>query len=191
MKTSPYAAALMLTATLLSTAPAGARELAGVTLAEQAVQDGDTLLLNGAGLRTRLMFKVYVATLYLPLRERDATVILKSKWPIQVRLHMLRHVDADALLDALNDGLRDNLDAAALDALAAPRAELARIFRDIGKVREKDQILLDIGSAGLAVSVNGKLRGQVASEALARALLRVWLGERPVDAGLKSALLGQ
>lgn len=191
MKTILYASSIVMTMALLAGAPARARELAGVTLAEQTVHGGDTLLLNGAGLRTRLMFKVYVAALYLPARERDAALILKSRWPVQVRLHMLREVDADSLLTALNDGLRDNLDPAALDALAAPRAELARIFREIGQARDKDQIQLDIDNQGLAVALNGKPRGLVGSEALGRALLRVWLGERPVDAALKSAMLGQ
>jgi long-chain acyl-CoA synthetase len=38
--------------------------------------------------------------------------------------------------------------------------------------------------------LNSEARGKVANAAFARALLKVWLGDNPVDASLKKALLG-
>jgi long-chain acyl-CoA synthetase len=40
------------------------------------------------------------------------------------------------------------------------------------------------------VWINDRLRGKVAGDDFARALLRIWLGEHPADSGLKEALLG-
>jgi len=38
--------------------------------------------------------------------------------------------------------------------------------------------------------LNGEVQGKVGSVPFARALLKVWLGDNPVDASLKKALLG-
>ncbi|MDQ3582112.1 MAG: chalcone isomerase family protein, partial [Pseudomonadota bacterium] len=57
---------LMLTGLL--SAPAGAVEIEGVKLADTATVAGRDLVLNGAGLRKRLLFDVYVASLYLPAK---------------------------------------------------------------------------------------------------------------------------
>ena len=58
------------------------------------------------------------------------------------------------------------------------------------KVREGDTIAIDFSADGVAVELNGEARGKVAGAGFARALLKVWLGEKPVDASLKKALLG-
>jgi long-chain acyl-CoA synthetase len=50
--------------------------------------------------------------------------------------------------------------------------------------------VLDLTSAGTKVSLNDKLLGNIEGGAFNRALLRVWLGNKPVDAPLKKALLG-
>ena len=48
---------------------AHALELKGVKVDETAKVGGTALVLNGAGLRTKLMFKVYVAALYLTQKQ--------------------------------------------------------------------------------------------------------------------------
>jgi long-chain acyl-CoA synthetase len=58
------------------------------------------------------------------------------------------------------------------------------------EVKVGDEIVLDLTSAGTKVSLNDKLLGNIEGGAFNRALLRVWLGNKPVDAPLKKALLG-
>jgi hypothetical protein len=54
------------------------------------------------------------------------------------------------------------------------------------------RITLDWTGAGTAVTVDGKAAGQpIAGEDFYRALLKIWLGEKPVQADLKKALLGE
>ncbi|MEN3112471.1 chalcone isomerase family protein [Uliginosibacterium paludis] len=185
-------AASALALALAFTAPAAlCAEVAGVKVEDTVRSEQGELLLNGAGLRTKIVFKVYVAALYLPQKESNASAILQGKGPRRMVLRMMRNVDGDTLHEALDEGLRNNLGSAELDAIKAPLARLSEVFKALGKAREGDIIQLDISQAGLAIAVNGTPRGQIASEALGRGLLRVWLGEKPAEASLKSALLGQ
>ncbi|WP_018605420.1 chalcone isomerase family protein [Uliginosibacterium gangwonense] len=170
--------------------PVQAMELAGVNVDERVHVGNAELVLNGAGLRTRLMFKVYVAALYLPHRSSIAEDIIGKAGSRRVVLKMLRDVDGDTLLGALKEGLRDNHSTAQMQALQAGLGELTRVFQSVGTAKTGDSVVLDIGPEGLVVAINGTLRGQVADEAFGRAMLKIWLGEKPVDSSLKKALLG-
>ncbi len=70
--------------------------------------NGDALVLNGAGLRTKLMFDVYTLGLYVPKKNLVATEVLQMKGPKLVEIHMLRDVKAKTFIEALKDGLEDN-----------------------------------------------------------------------------------
>ena len=58
-----------------------AATLAGVTLPDSTQVAGKTLVLNGVGLRTKFVVKVYVAGLYLEQKSSDPNAILKSDSP--------------------------------------------------------------------------------------------------------------
>ena len=75
--------------------------------------------------------------------------------------------------------------------MKAASEQFAALMKCIGKVKEGDTVALDFSVDGVAVSLNGESRGKVAGAAFARALLKVWLGDKPADAALKKALLGQ
>lgn len=182
--------ALVLTAVLLVAPLARGAEVAGVKLADRATLGNTELLLNGAGLRTRLFFKVYVAALYAPKKSQNPAAILESREPRRVNLHLLRELDADALVGALKDGLRQNHSDSELAVLKTDVDQFETLMRAIGTGKPGDVIALDFTVEGTAVGFNGQAKGTVAGEAFGRALLKVWLGEKPVDAGLKQALLG-
>ena len=91
---------------------------------------------------------------------------------------------------ALRDGLKDNNSEAELASLKGPVDQFADILKKIGTAKNGDTVSLDFTADGVGVSLNGEARGRVASAPFARALLKVWLGENPVDGSLKKALLG-
>lgn len=182
--------ALAFTAVLCQSAALHAVEVAGVRLPDSLDRAGQSLVLNGAGLRTRLFFKVYVAALYVPARTTSAADVIGSNAPRRVNLHMLREVDADTLSKALRDGIASNHATAEVAALGPRLDQLEAVMRGIGASRAGDVISLDFSTAGVEVAYNGQPRGGVADSTLARALLRVWLGEQPVEPKLKKALLG-
>lgn len=175
----------------LSSSPALCADVAGIQIEEKTRLGAQELLLNGAGLRSKLFFKVYVAALYLPQKNSNAAAIIQAQFPRRMNLRMMRDVEGDALLTALKEGLHDNHTEAELSALQPGIAQLEKIFQSVGLAREADLIQIDFTGEGLSVTVNGRLRGKVADEALARGLMKVWLGDKPVEASLKKALLGQ
>lgn len=186
------AALSVIVAATLAGAPAFAAdtEVAGVRVPEQLSEGGRALVLNGVGVRTKFVVKVYVAALYATAKSSDAAALVNSTEPRRIRLQLLRDVDSKSLDDALQEGLRDNTPTQELAALKAPTDQLSRLMAEIGTAKEGDVVDLDFDARGVAVSDNGKPRGRIDDLAFARALLRVWLGDNPAQASLKKALLG-
>jgi long-chain acyl-CoA synthetase len=168
---------------------AAAAEVGGVRLEDKASIGAQELVLNGAGVRTKVVFKVYVASLYLPQKAGDLSAVL-AKSPRRIQLNLLRTLSADQLVDALNEGLADNNSAAGLAAVKTQTDQLAAIMKAFKEVKEKDIVTLDFVDGVTRVGLNGDVRGSIAGEAFNQALTRVWLGDKPVQADLKKSLLG-
>ncbi len=179
-----------LIATLVAAPGLHAAEVAGVKLDDKIRVGGSELVLNGAGVRSKLFIKVYVGALYVGQKSTAPAAIYDSMSPRRMALRMLRDVDAESLHSALDDGLKANHTPEELAGLKAASDQLAAIMKGIGKAREGDTIAIDFLAEGVAVSLNGESRGKVAAPALAKALLKVWLGDKPADAALKKSLLG-
>jgi hypothetical protein len=169
-----------------------AAEVAGVKLDDRAKVGSAELALNGAGVRKRAFFSVYAIGLYLPDKKPGAADAIGSAGAKRVAIHMLRDVDAATFTEALVDGMRPNHDEAAMKALEPRIAELSSIMNELKEAKKGMAILLDWQpGAGTLVNVDGKARGKpIAGEDFYRALLRIWIGERPVQDDLKKALLG-
>lgn len=179
-----------LVATLLAMPALHAAEVAGIKVDEQIRVGANELVLNGAGLRTKVFVKVYIGALYVSQKANAPAALLDATTPRRMSMRMLRDIDADTLYGALRDGLKDNNSEAELAALKAPTEQFAEIMKKVGTARNGDTVALDFTADGVAVSFNGESRGKVAGGAFAKALLKAWLGENPVDGSLKKALLG-
>ena len=171
---------------------AHAAEVAGVKLDDRTKVGGAELALNGAGLRKRAFFQVYAMGLYLAEKKPGAADAIGSPGAKRVAIHMLRDVDAATFTEALTDGMRANHEEAVMKALEPRVAQLAAIMAELQEAKKGMAILLDWQpGTGTVVTVEGKPRGKpIAGEDFYRALLRIWLGERPVQDDLKKALLG-
>jgi len=131
--------------------PLYAAEVEGVTLEDRIRVDGQELRLNGAALRTRVIFKVYVA------------------------------------------GLRANSSEAQVAVVKAQMDELMAMIRAVGQAKKGMRIVLDYepSAVGTTLFVDGVAQGRpMSGEAFYQALLRIWLGDDPVQLDLKEALLG-
>ena len=176
-------------ATVLAAGAAMGADIGGVRIDDRATVGGRPLVLNGGGVRKRLVFNVYVASLYLPEKASDPTAVLASA-PRRIRLDLLRNVSADTFIDSLNEGLAANNSAAEMAAIKPGAAELASIMKAFGQVKDKDTVTLDFLDGATHVGLNGEARGVVPGEAFNRALTLIWLGDKPVQDDLKKALLG-
>lgn len=187
-KTTVMRAALL--AALIASPGLQAAEVAGVKVDDRIRVGGSDLVLNGAGLRSKLFVKVYVGALYVGQKANTPAAIIDQNGPRRMVMRLLRDMDADTLHGALDEGLRNNLTPAELADMKPQADQLAGIMKGIGKVREGDSIAIDFGAEGIVIALNGDSKGKVAGGAFARALLKVWLGDKPADASLKKALLG-
>jgi hypothetical protein len=172
-----------------------AAEVAGVRIADRTKLDagGPDLVLNGAGVRTRFVVKVYVAGLYLTEKKTAAADAIALGGPKRVGITMLRDVGAQQFNDALVEGFRANNSAADVEKMKGALDELSGTVAALGEVKKGNVITLDfVPGTGTRVLVDGAPKGKpIAGEEFYRALLRIWLGDKPVDGDLKKAMLGQ
>ena len=185
-------------ATLAVTAALGigaahAAEVSGVKVADTArVGAGPELVLNGLGVRSRMMFDVYAAGLYLTEKKTNAADVLALGGPKRVSLTMMRDVGADQLAESLIEGIKLNSSPAELEKMKPQLDELMATMKAVGQAKKGDLITLDFApDVGTRVGVNGKEVGKpIAGADFYRALLKIWLGDKPVQDNLKKALLG-
>lgn len=187
-------ASLVLALTSLWTLPAlAALEVAGVRFDDQTSLASQALVLNGAGVRVKMIIKVYAVGLYVPRKETAPAAILNQPGPKSVRIVMLRSVSGEKLANALTEGIVDNVSPSDLLSLQPRIDELEAAMRSAGEAVKGAQIQLDyLPGIGTRVLMSGKPLGKdIAGEDFYRALLKIWLGEHPSDRSLKGDLLGQ
>jgi hypothetical protein len=173
---------------LLIAAPVFAAEVAGVKFDDKTRVASAELSLNGAGLRRRAFFQVYAVALYVQDRKADPVA---QGGPKRVQIHMLRDVGAGAFNQALCEGIRENHSEAELKALEPRVKQLAGTIEEIKEAKKGMNIALDWDGSATQVVVDGRAVGQpIPGEDFYRALLRIWLGEKPVQEDLKKALAG-
>lgn len=179
---------LLLTATL--SLPTHARELKGVELAEQAtLSSGQTLVLNGAGVRKKLFFSIYVAGLYLPETSSDVAAILDPALAKQLTMQFVYdEVSRDKIIAAWNEGFTANTNA---ESLASLETEIDRFNGVFDTMHEGDSIVLTYQPGdGVAVIIKDQIKTTIAGDDFQAALFSIWLGQAPVTESLKADLLG-
>jgi hypothetical protein len=163
--------------------------LKGVTMPDSIQVEGKTLVLNGMALRKKVIFKVYVAGLYLPQKESSGEKILKADQERRCVMHWLRSVGTKKINGGWYDGLEANT--------PGYSPELKKQFDTMSgwmeDVKEGDLIVFTyIPEKGTEVSVKNKIKGTIEGKAFADALFACWIGPKPGPGkGFKEDLLGQ
>ena len=183
---------LALTTTLAAapadTTPAGAI-VAGVKLPGSVEVAGHTLVLNGAAIRKKAIFKVYAAGLYLTAKSSDANAIIAADSVRRMFMQFVRDVGKDKMCEAWDEALKDNT--------PNPSAQLTADFKTLcdymQDLKEKDQMLFTyVPGTGTEISVAGKVKGTIAGKDFADAILRAWIGPKPGPGeGFKKNILGE
>lgn len=165
-----------------------AANLAGVTLPDTINVGSTRLVLNGLGLRTKFVVKVYVAGLYLPQKSSDAGAVLKSDEPKRIVMHFLHGVSKNQMADAFQDSFRDN----APEASQKLKAEIDRLLAALEPLKEQDEMVFTyLPGTGTTLAIKGQDKLTIAGPEFGQLLFAVWLGPKPPNAGLKKGLLGQ
>jgi hypothetical protein len=171
--------------------PAGAARFPDTGLPDSIRLEGTDgeLILNGGGIREKLFMDIYIGALYLPEKTGSARAILSATGPASVRMHFLyKEVSREKIIDGWHDGLSANLTGPEYTALQPRLEQFNSLFRSM---RSGEVISIDyVPGSGTAVRINGKLQGTVPGNDFFRALLKIWLGDRPVSKSLKQGMLG-
>jgi len=168
-----------------------AAELSGVFIKDQiTAENGETLLLNGVGLREKLWVDVYVGSLYLVTRTDNVADILSSMHASRIQMDFVyKEVAKEKLLKAWKAGFTKNQDKETISALQDRIDQFYGYFDQ--NVVAKDQYLLDyIPGKGTTITKNNKVLGLIPGEDFKNALMEIWLGNFPADKGLKRGMLG-
>jgi hypothetical protein len=170
----------------------GAVELEGVKLEDAVQSESGPLVLNGAGVRSIAFFKMYAVGLYLSEKQHSSAAVLADAKPKRIALHVLvGEGDLERFLNGFRKGIERNHSEAQLAALHERMAAFEKLFGAIKKVKRGDVIAFDwLPVTGTHVILNGTELGQIAGEDFYRALLSIWLGDKPVKEDVKKALLG-
>ena len=182
-------AALALVVILCLPFPGNTAEIEGVEFADgltfsQPI-DAD-LRLHGMGLlRYRIVFKGYVAALYLPegVSGGDALEDVTRR----LELHYFWSIAGENFGDAADQLLERELSAAQLGPLRSRIDVLHRAYRD---VRPGDRYSLTyFEGVGTELRLNGELLVSIPGADFARAYFGIWLGNQALDDGLRDDLL--
>ena len=190
------ARALCFAAALIAPALAGAIEVNGTTFPDtvRLTADGPELVLNGAGERTMMLFRIYAIGLYLPVRVKTMQDAIGIKGPKRIHMVMLRNgITSKQVHDHVIARMEDGSQPSEMAVMKVRIDELTRIIEAEKVINQGGTIILDfIPGQGTVIRVNGAARGNpLPGEDFYNALLRIWLGDKAKSAKLRDQLLGR
>ena len=170
-----------------------ATEVAGVKLDDTIQLANTELKLNGAGIRYKAIFKVYVAGLYIKEKKTTVHDILNVDGPRRVSIVMLRDLSIEDFSRGFMQGIQKNTDKTDKAKLTSQFLRFGELFASVPELKKGDIMTTDwLPGVGTVVALNGKKLGEPYPDILFyNTLLRIWLGDNPVDTGLKKAMLGE
>ncbi|MEW5908350.1 MAG: chalcone isomerase family protein [Thermodesulfobacteriota bacterium] len=172
------------------TETAWSAEVAGVSLPDSLAVDGINLVLNGAGLRKKLVIKVYAAGLYLTQKDRNSQAIVDADKPMAIRMHFIYDgVTAKQLIETWNEGFAVTMGENA-PALKDRVASFNSFFTREAKKNDRYDLIYQ-PQKGTSLVINDNPAGTISGLDFKKALFSIWLGEKASNKGLKAALLGE
>ena len=176
----------------LSMNMAFAVEVEGIKFDDKVKVGSGDLIANGSGVRSKFG-KRYVAVLYLSAKAGDTNGVLAAKGPKRMALHLLKDGDGKTFSKAFASGMEENSSDAEMAAIKDRVKQFSDTMLSLGDVAAGSKVNLDwVPEKGTQVTVNGKQQGKdIAGEDFYKVLLKVWLGDNPAQADLKTGLLGK
>ena len=173
--------------------PAAAAEISGVKFDDTVKVAGKDLKLNGVGMRTKFVIKVYAAGLYLPEKKSTVADIMKLEGPRRLTLVMMRDISSDDFGQSFMTGLNNNIDKAEKSRYVSQISKFGEMFTTIEGLKKGDVLHIDwIPGSGTQAELNGKKIGESLPDVnYYNAVLKIWLGDKPADSALKPLLLGE
>ncbi len=182
---------LLIAVAALGTYTASAQmTIEGVTVEKSITVDGKELALNGAGLREKFVFDLYVGGLYTTTKSNNATTLLNADQPIAITLDIVsKLVTQDKMIEAITEGFEDSVSAAERKKLQ-PKIDKFIGFFNEAIVKGNEFQISYVPGKGTMAHKNGKLLGTIEGTDFKKGLFGIWLGANPADKDLKKGMLG-
>ncbi len=177
--------------TALFALPADARRVAGIEIPESLESEGVSLILNGAGIRTKYFLDVYVGGLYLKKRSTDAAAIMDADELMAIKLWIVTGlITNDRMQKSIEEGFQKST-----RGNTAPIREKINALIDVYDEEINDEDIFEfvyVPGQGLIVYKNGVYRATIeCGLPFKRALFGIWVSDRPVQTSLKHGMLGR
>ncbi len=170
---------------------APALEIEGVSIPPTATVSGQTLRLNGAGVRTVVLLivpvKAYVGSFYAPAPLRSEKAVMASSGPMQFNFTFLQAVPQGQVTRAWQAQFEDSV-SYTYPGFAGDRDAFIKMF---GALKRGGMETVELDEDVTRCYDNGILKGSVQGRDFQKAFLSLWFGSNPVMPSLKSALLGK
>jgi len=173
---------------LLWAASAAAVEVEGVQLPDTLSIQGQSLVLNGSGVRTKFRISIYAGGLYLRQRTSDSQAIIDADEPMAVRMHMIYgRLTGAQMVEAIDQGF-DKATGGDTEPFAD---ELDMLLSSLERVKADDVVdIYYLPGEGIGVLLNGEFKGSAGGLDFKKAVFAIWLGPDPVHKRLKAGMLG-
>ncbi len=163
-------------------------KIKGMEIPETLNVGKTTLYLNGAGIRKKFFFSIYVGALYLPEKMNDANQIINlNKTKAVLMVFVYHKISPEKIKNAWKEGFEKNYD---LDKIKENVDKFLSYFND--EVHKGDKyFFIYTPEKGTCTYINEKLMGCIKDENFMKALFSIWLGKHPASKGLKKKMLGE
>ena len=172
---------------LLSTGNLFAKTVYDINLPDTVTVAGETLQLNGYGLRKKFFFKIYLGSLYTREKATTTEQVLAMPGAKLIRMNFIyKKVEREKITQAFVEGFAKN----SPQLVGNPDLEqFLHLFN--ADFFAGDQVDLELAADGtVSVRQNSEALGEISSSVLAKAVLLIYLGEDPADSSLKKGMLG-
>jgi hypothetical protein len=174
----------LLAALTISTAQAG--QLAGVTLPDTATLGGQTLVLNGMGLREKYFLDIYVGGLYLPAKTTDGAAAISQDVPKKIEMSFIySEVPAAKTIETYHEIW-------ALDPnYPAVKSQADTFCSWIVDLKAGDKMTLQyVPGEGTSLLVNGAKKGTIPGVEFMRVIFSNYVGPN-ANKALRDGMLGR
>jgi hypothetical protein len=181
---------LILFAMVFSSTAMAQIKVGGAILPATESFHGETVALNGAGVREKLWIDLYAAGLYLNEKTSDANVVLNAEKPMAIKLHIVsKLISSDKMINAVTEGFEKSTNG----NIAPIQSEINTLIGFFREDIKKNDVfdLVYLPSKGVVAYKNGEEKGVVPGKEFKKALFGIWLSNRPADDNLKEQMLAK
>jgi hypothetical protein len=169
----------------------GQKTIEGVTVEKNLIVAEQKLVLNGAGLREKLWFDLYVGALYVTTKSSDGSTLVGADQAMAITLDITDEVvTQEKMKSSVEDGFGDSCSTKERKAIQSEINEFISFFSEAIVKGDHFEIAYVPGQ-GTLVSKNAKYIGTIKGLKFKKGLFGIWLGNDPVDEDLKEGMLNQ